>query len=86
MTFAQNHCTCVEQVKDGVHTYEYTGTCVECGKTKTVVVPAREMSKYECGFLMQDAMLSVSANDREFLLSGICGRCFDKMFSDPEDN
>lgn len=31
---------------------------------------------------IQDAMPGLSDDDRELLLSGVCGRCFDRMFKE----
>ena len=39
-----------------------------------------------CGVgLIQNAMPNLSADDRELLISGICGPCFDKMFPPEEE-
>ena len=35
---------------------------------------------WENGKLIQDVMPYLSADEREVLISGICGPCFDKMF------
>jgi hypothetical protein len=80
MAFMDSNCTYVEQYKDGEQTYEFTGHCIDCGEKKTVSVPGPELFAYQQGGYIQKAMTSVSAGDREFLLSGICGSCFDKMF------
>jgi hypothetical protein len=31
---------------------------------------------------IQNALPNISDNDRELLLSGICGECFDKIFEE----
>lgn len=70
MTFADQHCTYTE-VHEPEHYYIFTGKCIETGKPYTVKVPGRELYNYRQGMHIQDAMPSVSVDDREFLLSGL---------------
>ena len=42
------------------------------GKHHEVMVPAEELFEYRNGEYIQDALVSVSALDREFLLTGGC--------------
>ena len=42
------------------------------GKHHEVKVPAEELFEYRDGKYIQDALVSVSALDREFLLTGGC--------------
>ena len=53
------------------HHYHYHGECLE-GKHHEVIVPSEELFKYREGALIQDALVSVSDTDREFLLTGGC--------------
>jgi len=53
------------------HHYHYHGECLE-GKHHEVIVPSEELHKYREGALIQDALVSVSDTDKEFLLSGGC--------------
>jgi len=53
------------------HGYIFTGPCIITGKRYSVFVPGPELFAYRQGALMQNAMPSVSAEDREFLMSGI---------------
>jgi hypothetical protein len=56
--------------------------CRICGRTYRILVPSRGYVLWAKGLKhIQDAMPQVSADDRELLKSGICGRCFDKLFS-----
>lgn len=76
MKYAINHCECERTPTHCV----YTGHCIGgCGEVIKVEVPLAEVRAYEKGALIQDAMPSLSASDREFLISGICGVCFDLM-------
>ena len=53
------------------HHYTFHGECLE-GKYHEVKVPAQELFEYRNGEYIQDALVSVSALDREFLLTGGC--------------
>jgi len=53
------------------HYYHYHGECLE-GNHHEVIVPAEELFRYRNGDYIQDALVSLSASDREFLLTGGC--------------
>ena len=57
-----------------------------CAKCLTEVLISVEYDDYEAwrnGELIQNAMPYLTADQREILISSICGDCFDLMF--PED-
>jgi hypothetical protein len=57
-----------------------------CAKCDTEVLISVEYDDYEAwrnGELIQNAMPYLTAEQREILISSICGDCFDLMF--PED-
>ena len=57
-------------------------TCRQCGDTH-LLEPSREgfiRWKLE-GELIQAAMPELNADQRELLISSICGKCFDAMFA-----
>lgn len=57
-------------------------TCFKCKKEYTINVNEDDYLNWkEGGMLVQDAFPYLSANERELLMSRICGTCFDKMFS-----
>lgn len=57
--------------------------CLECGEPVTMEVNESDLDRWLSGnALVQDAFPYLSADDREILISGICGKCFDKMFPD----
>ena len=58
--------------------------CISCHENFAVSVPAEGYVKWQKGDLIQDAMPEVSVADRELLISGVCGKCFDMMFPDSE--
>lgn len=55
--------------------------CVICGSTHVIKVPQSGYERWTSGKKhIQDAMPSVSADNREMLMSGICPVCFNKLF------
>ena len=57
--------------------------CPVCGTINYVTVAKADLAKYEAddGMLIQDAFPYLSADEREMLISGICPKCWDMMFS-----
>ena len=58
------------------------GTCPICGKDWEVEVKSSDYMRYMSGAYVQDAFPYLSANERELLISGICGECYDAMWLD----
>lgn len=57
-------------------------TCVNCGTKHTIMVPTGAYKRWASGQAkIQDALPMLSADERELLMSHICQRCFDKIFS-----
>ena len=81
MRYADAKCVCQESYKPE-HVYTFTGLCVVTGKTVSVTVKAKELYAYRQGGLIQDAMPSLTADDREFLMTGISAEGWDKTFPD----
>lgn len=67
---------------------EYTvavrGPCFECGQPQEVIVPDAALRKFRAGGYAQDCFPTLPAEQREFLISGICHKCWDEMFEDFE--
>jgi len=59
--------------------------CVKCKETQSITVGSEDLANWHNGDLIQDAMPYLSAGEREVLVSGTCGACFDKMFGDEEE-
>lgn len=59
-------------------------TCSECNTRKDIKVDQSAYMAWKNGALIQRAMPRLSEDDRELLISGICGPCFDKTFADVE--
>ena len=54
--------------------------CIKCAEAQHISVGIADVDAWENGALIQDAMPYLSADDREILISGICGKCFDKIY------
>ena len=64
----------------------YARRCVECSRLTAVVYSTSEFVSWIRGELIQKAMPTTSAEDREFLLSGFCPECQKEIFTDDEDD
>lgn len=60
----------------------FTGTCRYCQTTHRIEASIDGWEDYLAGKLLQDAFPDMSADIRELLISGICGKCFDAMFGE----
>lgn len=60
----------------------YTRKCIECGELKTVEVNEGDYNDWLNGELIQQVMPYLTADERELLMSGICGTCFDEIFAE----
>lgn len=54
--------------------------CGGCGECKILSAPAANWNAYWSGALVQNAFPDMSPDDRELLISGICGPCYDSLF------
>ena len=54
--------------------------CIKCAEAQHITVGHADLDAWQNGTLIQDAMPYLSADDREILISGICGECFDKIY------
>lgn len=60
--------------------------CQYCGKIHTITVVKNDYMKWYSGKLpIQSAMSYLSADERELLLSHVCGKCYDEMLGDDEE-
>lgn len=60
--------------------------CPFCEKTHILIVPAEGWTAYNNGVLIQDAFPNMTADEREFILTGICPECWDSMGGDEDDD
>lgn len=84
MRYADNKCTYTEQ-HTPEHTYTFTGPCVLTKKPYSVTVKGSELYAYRKGEYIQIAFKSLSAGDREFLISGYSPEGWAIAFPPEED-
>lgn len=60
-------------------------TCPFCGKLNHIHALQSEFDAWQAGALVQDAFPTMSATDRESLISGMCPECQSSFFGDDED-
>lgn len=65
--------------------YILQAPCIECKIPQAVTVTSEEMYKWQHGALVQHAFPNITIDQREFLISGMCGKCFDKIFANADD-
>lgn len=57
-------------------------TCPFCGKESAIVVKSVDYIKWASfDAQAQDAFPYLSANERESIMTGICAKCWDSLFS-----
>jgi len=59
--------------------------CIRCKDTHVLMVNKNDLKRWESGALIQDAMPYLTPDERELLISGICGTCFEQLFGEEED-
>lgn len=74
----------VTPLTDG--TVAVSGPCYSCGKKQSVQVDSVAFEKFKSGRFVQDCFPSLPADEREFLISGICSTCWDDMFPSEDDD
>lgn len=62
------------------------GPCYQCRAPQEVIVPDAALRKFRAGGFAQNCFPNLTADQREFLISGICGTCWNEMFGASEDN
>lgn len=88
MRYADSKCTYREVFPPEYPSqgYVFTGKCVITGAECSVFVPGAELYAYRQGALIQNAMPSVSVDDREFLMSGMSPAGWKATFGDESDD
>ena len=56
--------------------------CHKCDKSISVMVNSKDFISWNKGSYIQNAMPYLSTDERELLISGTCGQCFDVMFAE----
>lgn len=65
-----------------------TQNCMVCNKPGEVAVPTEDYKKFKMNenVYIQDAFPTLSATEREMLITGTHGPCFDNLFGDIEED
>jgi hypothetical protein len=66
-------------IEDTQEMYVFRVSDPNCGKQFLIPVPVEERKNWVDGMLIQDAMPSLSQDDRELLISGTCPECWAMM-------
>lgn len=61
-------------------------TCIECGTLHYIKMEKKSYDAWKSGVSIQNVAPSLSVDERELLLSGFCGKCYDKLMPEPEEN
>ncbi len=72
-------------MKENKKEYIIITTCPFCGHANEVAVNEADFWDWQDGALVQNAFPYLSADEREMLISGICPKCWDSMFSEEEE-
>lgn len=62
-----------------------SGPCHFCRTPQRVTVKKADLEKFRAGNYAQDCFQGLSPGQREFLISGICDKCWDDMFPEEEE-
>jgi hypothetical protein len=54
--------------------------CKRCKRAQELEVNVNDLRDWQSGKLIQNAMPYLTANEREMLISGLCEKCYDKLF------
>jgi len=73
-------CKSFKMADDGLSVTIRTYPCPECRQDTFFQVSMSDWQRYEDGAFVQVAFPNVSSDMRERLVSGICPKCWDKMF------
>ncbi len=71
-------CTYTQNYDEG--TYTFTGPCRVTGEPYTVTIPGAELFDLNQGLHIQDALRSLDAGQREFVISGTSPKGWEKLF------
>lgn len=68
------------------HSVTIICTCPRCHKVHEVVVDFEDYTNYQMGDVnIQDAFPYLSANEREYILTGFCEDCWNDLFADEDE-
>ena len=59
--------------------------CKICKEEFDLEVTASQLFQLKQGALVQNVFPYLNADERELIISGICGQCYDKLFENDEN-
>lgn len=60
-------------------------TCRKCKQSEDIPVDARRIAQWKGGSMIQHVFPELSLGQRELMISGVCGPCFDELFPPEEE-
>jgi hypothetical protein len=61
--------------------------CWRCGTTTSIILNKEDLVDWTVGSgPIEEILYYLSANERELLISNTCGKCFDNLFPDLDNN
>lgn len=66
--------------------HKVVAACPKCKGERSVMVAEEDLKAFIAGKHVQMAFPYLNADDRELFLSGICPKCWDVMFKEPEED
>lgn len=80
----ENHSEIFNKIKN-FETTIITCKCVMCSVEYKIIVPTKDLCSWLSGEkLIQHALKTISADNRELLMSQICGKCWERFKPDDE--
>ena len=64
---------------------EFTVECKMCKAEFKISYLKHDYENWKAGMLIQDAMPYLTDDQREMMISGVCGVCFDALFASEDD-
>lgn len=61
-------------------------SCRDCGKAVELELSQEQIDRYNNGALAQNAFPHLTPDEREIIISGICGECFDELCAMAEED
>jgi hypothetical protein len=81
--FRQGCCVAVAAPDDKVIV---RGPCYSCKKPQEVIVNGADLIRFRDNEFAQDCFPYLSADKREFMISGICNACWNEMFEEEDED
>ncbi len=64
---------------------EQSYECIQCGKVEVMRLDRTQWERWQGGELIQRCFPQLSDDQREIMISHICGVCFDKITEEPDE-